>query len=116
MTYQRNLILNEPAVDFIRQVMRQKVDGRDRLDKIAGTDTNSKSPEEVLAACQRQVVKEICIEGVTSLSEVHLVAVGPVVVNLKLEVRPFTEYASPVPQQISAGHFGGLVYIGDIGR
>ena len=82
-----NFILHEPAIDQVRQVVRQEVDRGDALYDIRRTHARPESPEKVLLPRQGQMVEEVDVEGVPSLSEFRLEMVGAVKVSLELEVR-----------------------------
>src|SRR5215475_12708698 len=65
----RDLVLNERAVDVVVFVMWRKVDGGHCLNDIAGTPARSRAPDDVVTTCKNEMMDEVEIEGVTALSD-----------------------------------------------
>ena len=99
---ERNCVLNEPAVNLVSQVVWQKVEDGDALNKIARTDAGPEPPEEILPARQGQMVKDIDVDGVTCLCVCRLEMRRAVEVSLDLDVRPVALHPLPASQQIPA--------------
>ena len=90
--------------------MRKEIDRRDQLHKIPRTHARPQSPEKILLlSWQGQVVEEVHVEGVTSLSEFRLKMVCAVEVSLDLEVRPLVQHVLPSAQQIPSRQLRGAV-------
>src|SRR4029077_14566644 len=83
---ERNLVLHETTIDMVGKVARQEIDRRDGLHNIRWTHARAHPPEKVLLPGQSQMMEEVDVEGVTSLTEFRLEVVCAVKVSLNLEV------------------------------
>ena len=108
MIEESNLILNKTAVDQISLVLRQEVDRRNKLYDIGRAHPRPESPEKVLLPRQYQVIEEVDVESVPSLTDSRLEMVRAVKVSLNLEVRSVVQNALPPAEEIppSSAQFG----------
>src|SRR4029077_7212392 len=106
----RDLVLHERAVNIVVFMMRQKVEGSDRLDKIAGTPSSSKPPDDLISLAEDEVVNQINVERVASFSQVRSEPICPVIISLDLDVRLTTEFMAPASQEIAARYVLRSVY------
>src|SRR5258708_2445289 len=83
---ERYFVLEEAAVELVREVPRREYDGGINVGSIARTQASSKPPKEVLPPRQDQVMDKINIEGVARLGEIGLFPVGAIIVGLHLNV------------------------------
>src|SRR5580692_11785831 len=65
----RDLVLDERAVNIVVLVMRQKVEGRDSLDEIAGTPSSSQPPDNFISLLEDEMVNQVNIKRVPSFSQ-----------------------------------------------
>src|ERR1700688_2347016 len=78
----RNLVLHERAVNIVVFMMRQKVEGSDSLDKVAGTPPRSNSPDNFISLLEDEVVDQVDVESVASFSQLGPQTVGSVIIRL----------------------------------
>ena len=106
----RDLVLHERAVNVVVLVMRQKVEGGDSLDEIAGTPSSAQSPDNFISLLEDEMVNQVNVKRVASFSQLRSKTVSPVIISLDLEVRSITEFTTPAPQEIAARYVLRSVY------
>src|ERR1700722_16130524 len=107
----RDLVLHECTVDIVVFTMRQKVEGSDSLDEIAGTPSSSKPPDNFISLLEDEVVNQVNVKGVASFSQLRSETICPVIISLDLDVRRTIEFAAPAPQEITARYVLRPVYV-----
>ena len=97
-----NFILHKTAIDQVRLLLGQEVDRGDALYEIRWADAHPESPKKVLLTRQYQVIEEVEVESVPSLSDSRLEMVRAVKVGLNLEVRSVVQNALPPAKEMSS--------------
>src|ERR1700758_331562 len=64
-----DLVLYERAVNIVAFMMRQKVEGSDSLDEIAGTPSSSDAPNNFVSLLQDEVMNQVNVKRVASFSQ-----------------------------------------------
>ena len=108
--HDRDLVLHERAVNLVILMMRQKVEGRDSLDEIAGTPSSPKPPNNFISLLEHEVVNQVNVKRVAGFSQCRSDAICPVIISLDLDVRRTIEVAAPAPQEITARYVLRCVY------
>jgi hypothetical protein len=111
-----NFILHKTAIDQVRLVLGQEVDRGDALYEIRWADAHPESPKKVLLPRQHQVIEEVDVESVPSLTDSRLEMVRAVKVSLNLEVRSAVQNALPPAEEISSRQVRSAVGIDFRGR
>src|SRR5690242_13164411 len=81
-----DLVLYEAAIDGIRHLVRQEIDGWHPLDEITRTLTSPQSPQKVLLPRQGEVMKKVHIEGCPRLPKLRLEVIRAVDISLNTEI------------------------------
>src|ERR1700741_3956675 len=106
-----DLILDEAAVNVVGNVMRAEIERLHGLSEVAGAEAGAASPDEILTPVLPQVVDEVEVKGVASLSIMRCEGISAVVVSLHLYVRALPQVAAPMRQQIASRY--GYSLVGD---
>src|SRR6267378_5654801 len=105
----RELILDEHAVNVLGLMMWEKIYRGHGLDNVAWTPSRSESPDNFISPVQGEVMDGIDVKSVASLFQLRPEPIGPIEVSLNLEIGRVTECMVPAAKQIAARYELGSV-------